>query len=113
MSTKDDYIARLAEAQTQHQVIREAGIAALHRLISVAMNRTGQSRIVGRFLLGLYNGPEYPFVLTDLRSLDTALFIDCLDVLRLDNQPECEVHEYFANGWAIWGELRKRWGEQH
>jgi hypothetical protein len=32
----------------------------------------GQSRRLVRFLAGLYNGSDFPFDLTDLRSLDTA-----------------------------------------
>jgi hypothetical protein len=35
--------------------------------------RTGQTRRLVRFLAGVYNGNEFPFDLTDLRTLDTEL----------------------------------------
>ncbi|WP_350156211.1 DUF7673 family protein [Pseudomonas kurunegalensis] len=88
---------------------REAGIQALARLVPIALQDSGQSRTVGRFLLGLYNGPEFPFTLTDLRSLDAGLFDDCLAVLRLDNVPELEVHEYLPKGKMIFNQLREYW----
>ncbi|SFL31518.1 hypothetical protein [Pseudomonas sp. NFACC46-3] len=89
--------------------IRLAGIKALHRLMPVAQGHSGQSGVIGRFLLGLYNGQDYPFDMTELRRLDAALFDDCITVLRLDNTTEREVHRYFENGDAIWEELRNRW----
>lgn len=99
----------LFQYQAERPAIRAAGIDALHRLVPVALRDTGQSRIVALFLLGLYNGPEYPFSLTDLRGLDAGLFDDCIAVLRLDNSPEREVHTYYPNGDAIWQELRRSW----
>ncbi|WP_313133257.1 DUF7673 family protein [Pseudomonas sp. UBA2311] len=95
--------------QDERPTIREAGIQALARLVPVALQDSGQSRTVGRFLLGLYNGPEFPFTLTDLRSLDAGLFDDCLAVLRLDNVPELEVHEYLPKGQMIFNQLREYW----
>lgn len=89
--------------------VREAGIAALQRLLPIAQGCTGQSREVALFLLGLYNGREYKFDLTNLRYLDNKLVEDCLTVLRMDSSPEKEVHQYFENGSAIWQQLRARW----
>lgn len=65
---------------------------ALRRLWLVAQGCSGQCRTVAAFLLGLYNGNRFPFDLTDLRGLDTAIFEDCIAVLRLDNTPKAEVH---------------------
>lgn len=95
--------------QDERPAIREAGIQALARLVPVALRDSGQSRTVGRFLLGLYNGHEFPFTLTDLRSLDVGLFDDCIAVLRLDNVPEHEVHEYLPKGNLIFNQLREYW----
>ncbi|AGN81294.1 ATP-binding protein [Pseudomonas putida] len=95
--------------QDERPAIREAGIQALARLVPVALRESGQSRTVGRFLLGLYNGHEFPFTLTDLRSLDVGLFDDCIAVLRLDNVPELEVHEYLPKGNLIFNQLREYW----
>jgi hypothetical protein len=89
--------------------VREAGIEALQRVLKVAQGVTGQSGVVARFLLGLYNGSDFKFDLTDLRYLDSNLVEDCLALLRMDSNPEKEVHQYIENGQAIWQELRRDW----
>lgn len=104
---------RISRDMEERPAIRAAGLAALQRLVPVAMNGTGQSRVIGRFLLGLYNGSGYPFDMTSLRLLDGELFDDCLAVLRLDNAPEHEVHEYLKDGEAVFAELRRRYGNSN
>ena len=104
-----DQIAKQQAYKAQRHAVVTSGLQALNRLIPVAVRPTGQGRAVGRFLLGLYNGQAFPFDLTELRHLDRGLFDDCLAVLRLDNTPEQEVHEYLPNGDAIWADFRKRW----
>lgn len=99
----------LVQYQDERAAIREAGVQALARLVPVALRDTGQSRLVGRFLLGLYNGQDFPFNLTDLRNLDAGLFDDCIAVLRLDNVPELEVQEYLPKGQMIFNQLREYW----
>ena len=105
-----DDLNRLAVVEAERPYVRTAGVEALQRLLPVAQRCTGQSRIVGRFLLGLYNGSAFPFSLTDLRGLDSALWEDCLAVLRLDRRPEQEVQEYIENGEEIWSHLKRAWG---
>ncbi|MNG00644.1 hypothetical protein D3C84_835870 [compost metagenome] len=61
------------------------------------------------FLLGLYNGSDFKFDMTELRCLDTALLADCLSVLLMDSNPEQEVHQYVENGQEIWQGLRRTW----
>lgn len=95
--------------QQRRQALITAGLQALNRLITVAVRPTGQGRVIGRFLLGLYNGPEYPFDLTELRGLDLTKFDDCLRVLMMDYSPEVEIHERVPNGFAIWAELVTMW----
>lgn len=90
--------------------IRLEGEEALRRLLPVAQRDTGQSSVIARFLLNLYNGDRFPFDLTDLRRLDYELFDDCLAVLKMDFMPAKEVHRYFDNGDAIWAALAKDWG---
>lgn len=104
-----DVFDELFQIAQERPGIRTTGINALARLVPVAQRDTGQSGVVARFLLGLYNGPAYPFNLTELRRLDVGLFDDCIAVLRLDNSPEQEVHTYLPNGDAIWQELRRNW----
>jgi hypothetical protein len=89
--------------------IRANGEEALRRLLPIAQGYTGQSRKVALFLLGLYNGPRFPFDLTDFRGLDFDIFADCIAVLKMDQILEKEVHRYFANGSAIWEKLAKEW----
>lgn len=84
------------------------GLDALHRLADVAQDDTGQSRVIGLFLLGLYNGHAFPFNLIMLRNLDTDLHDDCLAVLRLDHQPKQEIHEYLPDGNQLMKQLIKR-----
>lgn len=104
-----NWFQQLEEFEAKRPAIRKAGIEALVRLVPVAQRDTGQSAVIGRFLLGLYNGRDYPFVLTSLRGLDTALFDDCLAVLQLDYSPQQEVHTYLPGGDAIWEELIGTW----
>ena len=42
---------------------------------------TGGTRRIRRFLLGLFDGDDYPFDLTSLSGLDSNLFESCLVVL--------------------------------
>ncbi|WKL67811.1 hypothetical protein Q1Z72_03825 [Pseudomonas qingdaonensis] len=112
MSPQDRFLqdmARIAAEEAERPAIRVKGIEALQRLVPVALRDSGQSRIVGRFLLSLYNGSAFPFALTDLRGLDSSLWDDCLAVLRLDRRPELEVHEYIENGDDIWSQLKRAW----
>lgn len=88
----------------------EAGEAALKRLLPIAQRDTGQSQVIARFLLNLYNGNRFPFDNTDLRRLDSELVEDCIAVLRMDARPLQEVHRYFENGSKIWETLAKDWG---
>ncbi|ELK4900642.1 hypothetical protein RVS51_005613 [Pseudomonas aeruginosa] len=104
-----DYLQLIHDFQTRQQENEVAGITALKRLLPIAQRDSGQSGVIGRFLLGLYNGQAHRFDLTELRSLDPALFDACLSVLRMDYAPKQEVHEYFENGDAIWQDLSKRW----
>jgi hypothetical protein len=97
------------ERLQQQPAIRLEGEAALRRLLPVAQRDTGQSSVVARFLLNLYNGERFPFDLTDLRRLDFDLFEDCMAVLKMDFQPAQEVHRYFENGGAIWEFLAQEW----
>jgi hypothetical protein len=100
------FLDQIAAFDTERKAAKEAGLPALERLAKVAEHDTGQSETVRLFLLGLYNGYRFPFSLIKLRSLDKALFDDCLLVLTLDARVTAqEIHLYFNNG----GELFERW----
>lgn len=101
-----------AIAEAQWPLVREAGIAALHRLLPVATGDTGGSGRAARFLLCCYNGGRFPYDLSDFRGLDQALFNDCIAVLRMDRRCEREIHRYIEDGSAVFEVLAKRWGHQ-
>lgn len=74
----------------------DAGAAAL-RVICTAIRQnptTGQVRRLTRFLACLYNGPRFPFDLTELRDLDTKLADACLAVLEQDRRGVSEIHNW-------------------
>ena len=59
---------------------------------------SGQARRLVKFLASLYNGQDYPFDLSELRGLDTALANVCLDCLNYDRLGIVEVHKHLTNG---------------
>jgi hypothetical protein len=85
-------------------------VEALRRLWDIANGHSGQCRVVAGFLLGLYNGEEYPFDLTAFRSLDQEIFMDCLAVLAQDYSPEQEVHVRLGVSGDRFVHLAKTWG---
>lgn len=103
-------IAKIRAMASRRDQLEAEGVPALRRLLPVAQRDTGQSRVVARFLLNLYNGNRFPFDNTDLRGLDDELLDDCLTVLRMDARAKQEVHTYFEGGSKIWEGLVKTWG---
>lgn len=89
---------------------REAGEAALRRLLPIAQRDTGQSARIAYILLACYNGRRFPLDLTTLRSLDYPILDDVLAVLRMDANAYQEVHRYFDNGGQIFEKLAEDWG---
>ena len=98
--------------QKRRPVIIKTGIQALHRLIPVALSRTDTGKIVGRFLLGLYDGATFRFELKHLNGLGVREFEDCLRLLEMDYMPEVEVHERIDHGDSVWQELMEVWRTQ-
>jgi len=100
---------RVTEFEATKPAIRAAGIEALKRLIPIAQRDTGQSGVVARFLLGCYNGQDFPFDLTDLRRLDIEVHADCMAVLQMDYAPQREVHNLVEDGPRIFRALALHW----
>lgn len=72
-------------------------VTALHVIVeSIKRYPTaGQTRTLVAFVAGLYNGPEYPFDLTELRGLDLHLCQACLNALAFNCvRTGGEVHEW-------------------
>jgi len=104
-------IDRMRAYELEARRLIAEGKPALYRLMPIAeLGDSGQSRYIAAFLLGLYNGPRFPFDLTELRCLDSALQDDCLTVLKMDARA-ClkEVHCYFNNGGERFENMAKRW----
>lgn len=111
----DSLISALAQIWTYQRnrpSIIDDGIQALHRLIPAALSRTPPSKIIGRFLLGLYDGATYRFDLRHFHRLNLREFEDCLSVLAMDYMPEVEVHQRVDEGESVWRELAELWRVQ-
>jgi len=89
--------------------VRVKGELALQRLVPIAFHSSGQSSVVGRFLLNLNYGDVFPFDMTDLRRLDCDIHEDCISVLKMDYNPLKKVHRYFEDGINLWESLAKKW----
>lgn len=91
-----DMRARLASYETAKTAARERAIPALRVIVSAIRRNpgTGQVQRLTAFLGGLYNGPRFPFDMTDLRALDTELADACMDVLNYDRYSHAEIHTW-------------------
>lgn len=89
---------------------REAGEAALRRLLPIAQGHSGQCRSVAAILLACYNGRRFPLNLTELRGLDYTILDDVIAVMRMDANALQEVHCYFDNGGQVFEKLAEDWG---
>lgn len=91
-----EFAAKQAAFAVAHDEAKAEAIEGLRRIVATIRQHpgTGQVRRLVAFLGGLYNGPRFPFDLTDLRSLDAELASACLDVLRYDHFGQAEIHEW-------------------
>lgn len=93
-------LPRTEALQRDRAAVTSRGLVALE-IIETAIREnltTGQAGRLVRFLLGVYNGYDYPFDLTDLRALDTRLSNACLDYLNFDRLGIKEVHQFLSGG---------------
>jgi hypothetical protein len=97
----EDYSRERAAKQEQHK-------QALTKVLRMALDDCGGSRVCRDFLLSLYNGHAYPFDMNGLRSLDGGLYAACITIMNVDcrPQPPVEIHEWFANGNKIFDKLK-------
>nr|WP_315242139.1 hypothetical protein [uncultured Albidiferax sp.] len=71
---------------------QQAAALLVYRLVKRCPDTGGGIR-AAKFLLGLYNGPRFPFDLTDLRCFDPSTFQAAMVVLRMDAEHTyCEIH---------------------
>jgi hypothetical protein len=91
---------RISNAAEDTHEIMERARPSLQTIVKAIEQHpgTGQSRRLVRFLAGVYNGHEFPFDLTDLRSLDIELANACIDYLNYDRLSKAEVHTHLPDG---------------
>lgn len=91
---------RLEALEHREELIKARALDGLKRIeAAISQNpTTGQSTRLLHFLAGLYNGQDYPFDLTMLRSLDEDLCNACLDYLNYDRLGHVEVHQHLQGG---------------
>lgn len=82
-----------APCPIRSKAIKSSGIRAFDNLIHVVEAGTGQSVIVGMFLMSLIHQQQYRLNLTDLRGLDLKLFEHCISLLRLDYSTHVESRQ--------------------
>src|SRR5579859_231372 len=93
-------LERTQALEESTEAIMERARPAL-KIIETAIRENPTSGQVGRlvrFLAAIYNGYDYSFDLTDLRTLDTRLANACLDYLSYDRLCKQEVHHHLAGG---------------
>jgi hypothetical protein len=93
-------LARTEVLENDTQAIMDRAQEALQIIETAIGNNptSGQARRLVGFLAGVYNGSDYPFDLTDLRTLDTRLANACLDYLNYDRLGKREVHHHLTGG---------------
>lgn len=91
---------RALALERERATIQAQAVAALEIVAeAIRLNPgTGQARRLVRFLAGLYNGPEYPFDLLELRGLDTRLANACLDYLNYDRLGIRDLDRHLGDG---------------
>lgn len=92
--------ARIEALEQAQGAVKSKALLGL-RLIETSIRNhpgTGQVERLVHFLAGVYNGPRYPFDLTDLRALDTVLANACMAYLNYDRLGNEEVHHYLTGG---------------
>lgn len=98
---------RAAEIRAQD---RDRALDSLLALVKLAHGDTGQCRTVAHFLASLYNGADFPFDQSELRSVDEDIFEHCMAVLRLNYMAGMEIHRYFPDGEDLFQGILVQWG---
>jgi hypothetical protein len=91
--------ARLDALEQEFKAIETRALAGPGFLLAtIRASAGGQSGRLVRFLASLYLKYDYPFDLSDLRTLDTALANACLDYLNYDRLGVCDVDRHLPDG---------------
>jgi hypothetical protein len=100
-----DLKEKMRQIEARNELAKLDGTPALERLVEIAHGDHGQAHHVRLFLLGMYNGQQWPFDLSRVRLLDPAVQEDVLKVMALD-WTGTEVHRFLEDGDAV---MRRFW----
>ncbi len=85
----------------------DPGANCLSQLVKIAMDDTGQSVTVRKFLLHLFN-PKNPVDLVKLLcGCDAAITQKCFVVMKMRHDSAIEPHSYFVDGDNIFKSLHR------
>ena len=74
-------------------------LSSLDNLVKLAARSdSGGAYVAAKVVLSAYNSSDYPLDIAELGALDTDLFEDALNVIRLRIQHAYEPHEFFTEG---------------
>lgn len=107
----------MAKQESRERTAGEEGLPALLRLAQHAAGggQGGESdrfrEVIGRFLLGLYNGRTFPYDLNSLHALDAQNFSDVISALNFEQYGrKKEVHLYIMDeDPRLWKIIEERW----
>ncbi|MGO2506304.1 MAG: DUF7673 family protein [Psychrobacter alimentarius] len=101
LQTEEEYAREQATKRQQHK-------EALTKVLQMALDDCGGSRVCRDFLLSLYNGRAYPFDMNGLRNLDSGLYAACITIMNIDCRPNppFEIHNWFTNGDEVFARLK-------
>lgn len=101
-------IRYITEDELFMELLRNTGADAVYDDAMVALDQivtaidenpgTGQVGRLVAFIAGCYNGPRYPFDLTELRGLDARLADACLTYLQYERFGLKEIHKHIEGG---------------
>lgn len=95
-----EQLPRSAALESDLEAIQERARIGLERIERAIREHptAGQTGRLVQFLAAIYNGYDYAFDLTELRTLDTRLANACLDYLNYDRLGKTEVHKHLSDG---------------
>lgn len=87
--------------------------AAVARMVKLAKQDHGGSRVAAQVLLSCYNGYDYQLDITDLCNLDPDNYQAAIAVIRGRCELSIEPQTTIPNGQAIFGALWHQWKHLH
>lgn len=99
--TEDEYNKGIRVRHEDHK-------NALTKVLRMALDDCGGSRVCRDFLLSMYNGHAYPFDMNGMCNLDGGLYAACITIMNINCRPNppYEIHNWFTNGDEIFDRLK-------